>query len=55
MMKIDILGGAWTKCECGDPFATHFAYNMGIMDKPLCFDCIRLYVYHHQDEQYVEC
>jgi len=54
MMKIDILGGSWSKCECGDLFATHFALNMGIMVEPLCFNCIRLFIYHAQDEQFVE-
>ena len=53
-MKIDILGGTWTKCKCGDPFGTHFACNMGIMDEALCFNCIRLFIYHAQDEQYIE-
>lgn len=56
-MKIDILGGTWSKCECGDPFATHFAVDMGIMVKPLCFDCIRLHMYHAYENRFeeVEC
>jgi hypothetical protein len=39
-MKIDILGGTWSKCECGDNFATNFAMDLGIMVEPLCFSCI---------------
>jgi len=53
-MKIDILGGTWSKCECGDPFATHFAVDMGIMVEPLCFNCIRLYMYHSYENSFVE-
>ena len=54
MMKIDILGGKWTICSCGDPYATHFAFDMGIAVEPLCFNCIRLFVYHAHDEQFIE-
>ena len=54
-MKIDILGGAWTLCKnCGDPFGTHFAVDMGIMEKPLCFHCIRIFLYDNQEECFEE-
>jgi len=53
-MKIDILGGTWSRCECGNPFATHFAVDMGIMVEPLCFNCIRLFVYCYADKLYPE-
>ena len=54
LIKIDILGGKWCMCECGDPYATHFAVDMGIMVEPLCFNCIRLLIYHRHDEHFVE-
>ena len=53
-MKIDILGGKWTPCACGDPFATHFAFDGGIAIEPLCFKCLRVFLYNSQEECYEE-